>query len=71
MRVKKTRKVDIVIVCVLAALLALAVVLTLIPSAKQREVAQKATGYEAFIGKKLTKRADFTFDGENRIVIVF
>ena len=53
MRVKKTRKVDIVIVCVLAALLALAVVLTLIPSAKQREIAQKATGYEAFIGKKI------------------
>ncbi len=53
MRVKKTRKVDIVIVCVLAALLALAVVLTLIPSAKQREIAQKAASYEAFIGKKI------------------
>lgn len=71
MRVKKTRKVDIVIVCVLAALLALAVVLTLIPSAKQREVVQKAIGYEAFIGKKLTKQADYAFDGENRIVVAF
>ena len=71
MRVKKTRKVDIVIVCVLAALLALAVVLTLIPSAKQREVVQNAIGYEAFIGKKLTKQADCTFDGENRIVVAF
>ena len=50
---KKTKKIDIIIVCVIAALIVAAVVFSIIPDANERAAANKAVTYEAFNGKKI------------------
>ena len=50
---KKTKKIDIIIICVIAALLVSALIFAVIPDANERAAAKKAASYEAFNGKKI------------------
>lgn len=50
---KKTKKIDIIIICAIAALTIAAVLFSIIPDANERAAAKKAAAYEAFNGKKI------------------
>lgn len=50
---KKTNKIDIIIICALAALVILAAIFYRLPDKKESGGVQRATSYEAFNGKKI------------------